>query len=348
MAAAENNAPADGTTTKKSGEEEKENGYEVGNDGEEKKPKKTVADVRCMMATKMHNVGNMLWNAEKKEVIGRTWKSWAKIGLFYLVFYSCLALFFAIMLAGFFATLDSRAPTQKGLYSLIKANPGMGFKPMPNTESTLIKFRQGEESSYRLLTANIDEFFKAYNKTRESTTNSRNCSLMKSNMTLEDPRNEFCEFDLHDLGTECTAKNNYGYNNNKPCVLLKINKVYGWQPRAFTQEELADTNNHFAQEAKQKLGDRIDPDYIGVTCEGENEGDADNLRGVNYYPRQGFSFKHYPYFNQPNYQPPLVFVQFDTPREGALIQIWCRLWVSNIKHHKNDKAGSIHFELLVN
>ena len=48
----------------------------------------------------------------------------AKIGVFYLVFYSCLALFFAIMLAGFFATLDSRAPTQKGLYSLIKANPG--------------------------------------------------------------------------------------------------------------------------------------------------------------------------------------------------------------------------------
>jgi len=27
-------------------------------------------------------------------------------------------------------------------------------------------------------------------------------------------------------------------------------------------------------------------------------------------------------------------------------QIWCKLWVSNIKHHKNDKAGSIHFELM--
>ena len=49
----------------------------------------------------------------------------AKIGLFYLIFYSCLAGFFAAMLAGFFATLDDDAPTQKGMYSLIKGNPGM-------------------------------------------------------------------------------------------------------------------------------------------------------------------------------------------------------------------------------
>jgi len=48
----------------------------------------------------------------------------AKIGIFYLVFYSSLAAFFAIMLAGFFSTIDGRRPTQTGLTSLIKLNPG--------------------------------------------------------------------------------------------------------------------------------------------------------------------------------------------------------------------------------
>lgn len=49
----------------------------------------------------------------------------AKIGLFYLCFYSSLALFFAIMLAGFFSTVDNRAPTQQGMLTPLKLNPGI-------------------------------------------------------------------------------------------------------------------------------------------------------------------------------------------------------------------------------
>jgi len=48
---------------------------------------------------------------------------------------------------------------------------------------------------------------------------------MSANETLDDPQNEFCQFDLAELGTECSPATNYGYNENKPCVLLKINKV---------------------------------------------------------------------------------------------------------------------------
>lgn len=64
----------------------------------------------------------------------------------------------------------------------------------------------------------------------------------------------------------------------------------------------------------------VDMIAISVPC-AQNEGDADNLREIKYYPKHGFPIKHYPYYNQPNYLPPLVFVQFDTPREGALIQV---------------------------
>ena len=46
--------------------------------------------------------------------------------------------------------------------------------------------------------------------------------------------------------------------------------MYGWQPEPFSNVSLDDPDDEFAQEAKAALGkDRIDPDYIGVTCDGE-------------------------------------------------------------------------------
>jgi len=45
--------------------------------------------------------------------------------------------------------------------------------------------------------------------------------------------------------------------------------VYGWQPRAFTAEELAGNKSDLVIGAKAKLGNRLDPDYIGVSCDGE-------------------------------------------------------------------------------
>jgi len=81
-------------------------------------------------------------------------------------------------------------------------------------------------------------------------------------------------------------------------------------------------------------------------CSVQNDGDKDNIINTTYYPDLGYSYAYFPYYNTKGYLAPLVFVQFEV-RRGALIQVWCKLWVSNIKHHKNDKAGSTHFELLV-
>lgn len=36
---------------------------------------------------------------------------------------------------------------------------------------------------------------------------------------------EVCEFNMTDLGSECTEANQFGYANGTPCVLLKINRV---------------------------------------------------------------------------------------------------------------------------
>ena len=52
-----------------------------------------------------------LYNKEKGEVLGRTGTSWAKIGLFYVIYYSGLAAFFIALLSIFLYTFtDNKAP----------------------------------------------------------------------------------------------------------------------------------------------------------------------------------------------------------------------------------------------
>lgn len=299
------------------------------------------------LGQKCSDFGRSIWNGEKHEFIGRTGSSWAKIGLFYLIFYSCLAGFFAVMLVGFFSTLDESEPTQQGMYSLIKSNPGMGFRPMPNVESTLIRFKTGDSKSYEKHIASIETLLKPYIEQQANNTDSYvSCSDTYRQEKCEKGQScPVCSFNLTEkfASSNCTKENDYGYKEGKPCILLKVNKVFGWQPVACNA---SNTGNEMCESAKKILGDRMNPNYIGVTCDGENEGDADNVLNVTITPNLGFSFAYYPYYNKHLYLPPLVFVQMNV-RKGALIQVWCKLWIENIKHHKNDKAGSSHFELLV-
>jgi len=57
--------------------DEKENGYEAGIDGEVAERKKPV-DIRRTVTTKLVAVRDVLWNGQKRELIGRTWDSWGK------------------------------------------------------------------------------------------------------------------------------------------------------------------------------------------------------------------------------------------------------------------------------
>jgi len=58
--------------------------------------------------------GRFLYNSDDKTVFGRGGKSWAKISLFYLIFYSCLAGFFAINMQVMMMTIDEDVPTITG------------------------------------------------------------------------------------------------------------------------------------------------------------------------------------------------------------------------------------------
>lgn len=58
--------------------------------------------------------GRFLYNSDDNTVLGRGGSSWAKISFFYLIFYGCLAGFFAINMQVLMMTIDDDVPTITG------------------------------------------------------------------------------------------------------------------------------------------------------------------------------------------------------------------------------------------
>lgn len=284
------------------------------------------------LAGQWESTKEFLWNSEKKSVMGRQAGSWAKIGLFYMIYYSCLAGFFAICVAVFFMTLEDGVPSLTRYQSLIKQNPGMGFRPQIDVDDTLINFEQGVKDSYAPHVDNLQSFLKGYSNDSQSGL---------TDCTKNSKEDVPCMFPLEMLGPKCTYKNNFGYNEGQPCVLLKLNKVFYWEPEAYGNEsKLEEDAPEYVKESYKDTG-------VLASCEGENYADRDNIGPVEFWPKEGFPFQYFPYENQEGYMAPLVMVQFIKPKPGTLIKVWCKAWASNIYHHQNDRAGSVRFELLV-
>jgi sodium/potassium-transporting ATPase subunit beta len=323
--------------------------------------KKAEVDCKTGCLNRMRATGKFIYNSETHEVLGRTWLSWVKILVFYLVFYGVLACFFAICLVVFLKTLDPTAPTQQDMKSMLKFNPGVGFVPQANDDSTLIYFNNSRGSSFNGSSclgspamSNCDfvgmiaEELAKYNSTDQNS-KLKNCSFGDGATTSQG-----CLFDVAtQLGSQCSEENDFGYADGRPCVLLKINKVFKWDPSNQTFDTVSckddkDTSNGclLSQIANETRSD-IRKGFIPVSCEGENPGDVDNINKVTFYPSAGFPTYYYPYYNQPSgFLPPVVMAQFDVV-PNRTVMILCKIWTTQIKHDQYDLQGSIHFELMV-
>lgn len=288
-----------------------------------------------------------LWNGETSECLGRTGSSWAKILLFYVLFYAVLAGFFAAIFAVFYQTLDESKPKWQLKDGLIGANPGLGFRPMPpesNVESTLVWFEAANEKNTEHWINALDEFLETYTTiNKEDEKNRKDC-------TPEMERNDgkVCRVDVTPTKFNiCTKEQDYGYSKSSPCVFLKLNKIYGWNPEFYNKSsDLPDLMPADLQEKVQKGSDK-ENEMIWISCEGENPADIENLGPVNYFPQRGFPGYYYPYVNQRGYQAPIIAINFERPKTGVLINIECKAWARNIQHDRTERRGSVHFELMV-
>lgn len=289
-----------------------------------------------------------IWNPRSKEFLGRSGTSWVKIIVFYIIFYICLAAFWALMLLIFYQTLDERVPKFTLGDSRIGANPGLGFRPRPrneNIDSTLIWFKNGNnEENWKYWSDSLSKFLEPYENTNVDSTDAGAHIEQCDNKNPESGK--FCFFDVKKISNNCSRDSNFGYQRGDPCVLIKLNRIFNWTPEPYTEEDLKDKN------IPQIVRDNY-PKHSGanqlvyVSCEGENPADKENIGPISYYPQQGIEYKYFPFTNQPGYLSPFVFVHFSKPAPGVLINIECKAWAKNIKHSRMDREGSVHFELLM-
>jgi len=295
----------------------------------------------------MEAISWFLYNKNTGAIMGRTPTSWALITIFYIIYYACLGAFWLACLFVFFQTIDKDVPKWQMDEALITSSPAVGVRPAQSydlIDSSLIMFTQTNKDGERDVAGwgewveRTKEFLKVYSK-QEAAKPCKNGEKRADG--------EVCEFQLAELGP-CKAANNFGYEKGKPCVFLKLNKIYGLDHDyyenatdlpAVAPKRLVDTIAALPAAQRRK---------VWIECHGENPADREAMGTVKYYPASmGFDTKYFPYVNQKGYVSPLVAVQFQNAMAGQLIHIECRAYAGNIKYEKRDKIGRAHFELLI-
>jgi len=282
-----------------------------------------------------------LYNPDTGEVFGRTGLSWFKITVFYIVFFACLAAFWTVMLVIFYQTLDAFRPKWTLDASLIGSVPGLGFRPRPpmsSIDSTLINFKGsiGERDTYKQWIDDLKTFVDQYKSTNENGEYLEECGAGPASA------GKVCVVKPEEYtrnNSRCIESEDFGYRYGTPCVALKLNKIYGWKPEPYGDNDVPD-------QIKDTVRHQSIPGVV-ITCEGENAADQENMGEVQFFPHNNIDGKYFPFMNVPGYKAPFVFVHFKSPERGVLINVECKAWAKNIKHDRQERIGSVHFELMI-
>jgi len=325
-------------------------------------------------------------NSEKNNLIcGRTMKQWSIIP-WSLISSASLCAFWGFCLWIFYQTLDNYTPKLQIGEGSFNTNPGLGFRPM-RTEthctifqeenaheiceigspySSLIHFRHGARGTWKDLKTKLDEFIEEYKPGYWA-----NAGASQTKCGFDSDyrgKHEACEFNEEWLSAEgedykCISEEHYGYNIGQPCLLLKLNRVYGWQPDPYNIQEIRMMNGTMPETLREhiektwqencaKKGIREDEwcpelNMVWLHCDGEMAVDKENIGRVTYTPWMGFPGYFFPYWNQLGYLQPIVMVQLKKPTPAVLTNIQCTAWARNIQHNDQKMRGSVHIEFLM-
>lgn len=144
--------------------------------------------------------------------------------------------------------------------------------------------------------------------------------------------NKVCKVDVNHGFKSCTPENNFGFSEGKPCIFLKLNKIFNWEPQYYTYNNMTNWNKdnfnmpesliQHIKEVKDTKGK-----FVWVSCEGEYPADTENIGKIEFYSMsgvQGFSGHYFPFSNQEGYKQPLVAVKFMNPTSKLREIIWFR------------------------
>uniref|UniRef100_A0A8D0DWN5 Sodium/potassium-transporting ATPase subunit beta n=1 Tax=Salvator merianae TaxID=96440 RepID=A0A8D0DWN5_SALMN len=260
-----------------------------------------------------------LWNPETRQCMGRTARSWGLILFFYLVLYTFLAGMFVFCLYIVFLTLSPHTPTYRDRV----APPGVTIRPYIK-HTFNIAFKISQFSSWQPYVENIEEFLKAYDdKVQED----KNIKCTAGRYFFQDEKEKIkksCQFKRSTLRA-CSglADQNFGYSIGQPCVILKMNRIIGYQPGYGNP--------------------------ITVSCNLQ-KGNESDLPAIQFYPHATFDPMYFPYYGKfahVNYTQPLVAVHFKNVKKGQALNIQCQLNGRGIiNNYNNDRfLGRVIFTL---
>ncbi|XP_063046393.1 protein ATP1B4 [Engraulis encrasicolus] len=263
-----------------------------------------------------------LWNPETREFMGRSGKSWSLIILFYSALYTFLAAMFAACMCCLMWSISIYKPT----YNDRVLPPGMMM--FPHWDGFDIAFNASDRHSWIRYQRELDQHLKPYDDKRQE---ERNIQCDQDQYFMQDDKKEeeerkACQFKRSML-EECSGltDRHYGYSQGKPCILLHMNRILGYLP-----------------------GKGVP---ISVSCE-LRKGDAGVLGDVEFFPKNIFSLKYYPYYGKQrhvNYTSPIVAVRFPSLQLDAHLHVQCKLHGDGIINDSpTDRfLGSVSFSLEV-
>ena len=266
----------------------------------------------------------ILYDPKNGTILTRTPKSWALIILFYCIYYSCLAAFWAACMTIFLKIQidipgdDGGRPTWTLGESIIGVRPGLGIRPAQTYEevdSGIFSLDGKFEWEGGDVQAAIDEalkelknekkwsdisaiegskgyafrayeFFKAYKTSGDA----EDCKAAPAD-EYHAKNGKFCTFDLPTLGP-CTEFP-YGYaKGGSPCVFVKLNRIMDLEPKPINKDN-ADSQDESLKkdDSARKFMDELKaagyPKKVLVKCEGEYPADKEILEGkLDIFPKQ--------------------------------------------------------------
>ncbi|XP_068599142.1 sodium/potassium-transporting ATPase subunit beta-1a [Brachionichthys hirsutus] len=273
-----------------------------------------------------------VWNSEKKEFLGRTGCSWFKIILFYVIFYLCLAGIFVGTIQALLLTLSNYKPT----YQDRVAPPGLSHTP--RSEKSEIAFTMSDEGSFKTYVSSMDALLLKYDDELqldqmkfEDCGGTPQAYRERGSLDNKAGQRKACRFSRALLGS-CSGKGDpsYGFKEGKPCIIVKLNRIVNFRPRAPISNE----------SLPGPMLSRLQPNIIPIYCSSKKVEDRDKVGEIKYFGMgEGFPLQYYPYYGKvlhPQYLQPLVAIQFNVTLDQE-VRIECKVYGENINYSDKDR-----------
>ncbi|KAM3172921.1 hypothetical protein ACTXT7_013561 [Hymenolepis weldensis] len=219
-------------------------------------------------------------------------------------------------------------PYLTGQQNLLNLAPG-NHRPNINFLTSLIAYESSNPQSYMPYVQNLRTFFALYEEVNIRPQDG--FSTCENGIKTPDSPLFVCKFYPIVLES-CVKENNFGYDRSEPCIILKINKIYGWLP------DIENTTM-----SKNAL----------VRCYGRYDSEFEDVGTLHYYPNVTidgvvyflfigyFDNLYFPYIIQYAYRPPVVAVQIKQVKRNSLFFLSCRL------HNLKTATAPLNFEIII-